>query len=284
MWYYMYPDTSSVEDLPYFLRSIGLHELQPRICRPEGFPFDQFFYNTRGSGVLILNGQKYTIPAKDGFFIPANTPHEYYPLDSVWDIRWMVPGGNGLAHLYRKLGLTGGVYHLWNLTGLEIQMNKMREELLGSEHYGNYYASSHVQEYIMEFAKQSGLLSAEKKEQTEFSVPKEKSYEKHMNTIKDYIAFHFMNPILLSELCALIDVTPQHLERITRACCGMRPIEYLNYIRISKAKEYLENTNLNACQIARQCGFENNNYFWRTFKKQTGLTPGEYRKRYQERT
>ncbi len=279
MWYYMYPDTASVSDLPYFLHSIGLHELQPRIVKPDGAEYDQFFYNTKGSGILILNGQKYDIPAGDVFFIPAHMPHEYYPNDSVWDIRWMVPRGYGLGHLYQKLGLTGGVYHLWNLTGLEIQMNKMRDELLNDKEYGNYYASSHVQEYIMEFVKQTGILTATSVCQT--TSEKETTYERHMNTIKDYIAFRYMNQISESELCELINVTPQHLSRITRACCGMRPIEYLNHIRINKAKEYLGFTSLNAIEIARQCGFESNNYFWRIFKKQTGLSPCDYRKRYQ---
>lgn len=281
MWYYMYPDTSAVSDLPYFLHSIGQHELQPKTVKPEGHEYDQFFYNTKGDGVLILDGKKYDVPAGDGFFIPAHVPHEYYPTGTVWDIRWMVPRGNGLSHLYEKLGLHGGVYHLWNLTGLEIQMNKMREELLNDEYYGIYYASSHVQEYIMEFMKQTGLLKKETAPEENLPGKAQKnSYKKHMNVLADYVDHHFMNPIHETELCNLLNLTPQHLGRITRSCCGMTPIEYINHVRIDKARAYLGFTNLNACEIAKNCGFENNNYFWRTFKKMTGLTPGEYRKRY----
>lgn len=289
MWYYMYPDTSAVSDLPYFLHSIGQHELQPKTVKPEGHEFDQFFYNTKGEGVLILGGKKFDIPAGDGFFIPARVPHEYYPKDSVWDIRWMVPRGDRLPQLYEKLGLTGGVYHLWNLTGLEIQMNKMREELLNDDTFGNYYASAHVQEFIMEFVKQTGILkekspgAAAKAGEASADIDaaqKKKAYKKHMNVLADYVDHHFMNQITETELCALLNITPQHLGRITRACVGMTPIEYVNHIRIDKARSYLDFTNLNACEIAKYCGFENNNYFWRTFKKKTGLTPGEYRKRY----
>lgn len=280
MWYYMYPDTASVNDLPYYLYSLGLHELQPRISRPEGAEYDQFFYGTRGSGVLLLNGQYHAVPAGDGFFIPAKVPHEYYPSGNIWDLRWMSPRGYGLSHLYQKLGLNGGVYRLWNVTGLEIQMNKMREELLNHETYGIYYASSHVQEYIMEFAKQSGVLRTNAQHRLSLAPHSETIYEQHMNLIKDYLSFHYMKPVTVTELCALVGVTPQHLSRITRSCCGMRPVEYLNHIRISKAKEFLGFTQLNTCEIARKCGFENDNYFWRTFKNQTGLTPGEYRRRY----
>lgn len=282
MWYYMYPDTAAVSNLPYFLHSIGRHELQPKTIKPEGHEYDQFFYNTKGDGVLILDGKKYDVPAGDGFFIPAHVPHEYYPNGSVWDIRWMVPRGDRLPQLYEMLGLHGGVYHLWNLTGLEIQMNKMREELLNDDYYGIYYASAHVQEYIMEFMKQTGLLKKENILEKENSTasPQKNIYKKHMNLLKDYVDHHFMNPITEAELCSLLNITPQHLARITRACVGMTPIEYINHIRIDKARSYLGFTNLNASEIAKNCGFENNNYFWRTFKKKTGLTPGEYRKRY----
>lgn len=281
MWYYMYPDTTAVNDLPYFLHSIGQHELQPKTVKPEGHEFDQFFYNTKGDGVLILNGKKQDIPAGDGFFIPAHMPHEYYPKDSVWDIRWMEPRGDRLPQLYEKLGLQAGVYHLWNLTGLEIQMNKMREELLNDETFGNYYASAHVQEFIMEFVKQTGMLKKENTAEKSLTEKAKKNvYKNHMNLLADYVDHHFMNPISEADLCRLLNLTPQHLGRITRACVGMTPIEYVNHIRIDKARSYLGFTNLNACEIAKYCGFENNNYFWRTFKKQTGLTPGEYRKRY----
>ena len=229
---------------------------------------------------MILNGKKYDVPAGDGFFIPAHAPHEYYPKNSVWDIRWMVPRGDRLPQLYGKLGLTGGVYHLWNLTGLEIQMNKMREELLNDEVFGNYYASAHVQEFIMEFVKQTGMLKKENFKDSNSTVQTKNVYKKHMSVLKDYVDHHFMNQITEAELCSLLNITPQHLGRITRTCVGMTPIEYVNHVRIDKARSYLGFTNLNACEIAKYCGFENNNYFWRTFKKKTGLTPGEYRKRY----
>ncbi len=284
MWYYMYPDTAGVADLPYFLHSIGQHELQPKTCKPDGHEFDQFFYNTKGTGVLILDGVKYELPAGDGFFIPAHVPHEYYPKESIWDVRWMVPRGDRLPQLYEKFGLTGGVYHLFNLTGLEIQMNKMREELLGDEAFGNYYASAHVQEFIMEFIKQTGLLKKKTDvKATGLETNRKTTYKKHMDVLADYVDHQFMNPIHEADLCQLLNLTPQHLGRITRTCTGMTPTEYINHVRIDKARSYLGFTNLNACEIARHCGFENINYFFRTFKKQTGLTPGEYRKRYKNK-
>lgn len=282
MWYYMFPDTEPVKDLPYYLYSIGQHELQPRIRKPEGDESDQFFYNTRGDGTLILNGQSFHLPEGCGFFIPAGVPHEYFPNGDYWDVRWMTPRGDRLADLYQKLGLRAGVYTLQSYARLEHQIYKMREALLNDPAYGIHFASSLVLEYIIEFAKQSApphpVDGAQRRQPLRNST-----YQRHMNAIRDYVQYHFMTRIPESELCALVGVTPQHLCRILRTCTGMSPTEYINHFRIKKAKEYLRNTDQSASEIARWCGFANNNYFCRVFKKETSLSPCEYRKQYQGR-
>lgn len=50
------------------------------------------------------------------------------------------------------------------------------------------------------------------------------------------------------------------------------------YIRIDRAKELLDFTDKSIAEIAEASGFSNQNYFTRTFKKITGMTPSHYRK------
>lgn len=285
MWYYMYPDTAAVKDLPYYLSSIGQHDLQPRIVKPGGDACDQFFFNTRGTGTLILQGKRHHLSAGCGFFIPAGIPHEYYPNGSVWDIRWMCPGGAGLPLLYQKLNLTGGVYPLRDVGGLQQRIHKMREALLDNSPYGIYFASSLVLEYLIEFAKQGVRKDAPPAKEGTGKDAGKSAYQRQMSQLSDYINYHFMTQITEAELCNLLGITPQHLCRIVRSCTGMRPTEYINHVRIQHAKRYLVDTDCNATQIAQWCGYTNNNYFWRIFKKETGLSPCAYRadrKPYQE--
>ncbi|MEG0877215.1 MAG: helix-turn-helix domain-containing protein [Oscillospiraceae bacterium] len=53
--------------------------------------------------------------------------------------------------------------------------------------------------------------------------------------------------------------------------------EYINAVRIEKAKELLKNSNLTIKEITAQVGIENNQYFYTLFKNCTGLTPAAYR-------
>lgn len=57
------------------------------------------------------------------------------------------------------------------------------------------------------------------------------------------------------------------------------PMQYIVSLRIAVAKGYLENSNKNITEIANTIGYDNPLYFSRLFRKYTGVTPSEYRKR-----
>lgn len=57
-------------------------------------------------------------------------------------------------------------------------------------------------------------------------------------------------------------------------------VQYMNEKRIEKAKLLLKNRKLSLEQVAEMTGFSNANYLIRVFKKMTGQTVSEYRKRF----
>ncbi len=60
---------------------------------------------------------------------------------------------------------------------------------------------------------------------------------------------------------------------------GITPMQYILSLRISNAQYLLDNTSYNVSEIASIVGYDNPLYFSRLFRKQTGLSPSEYRKR-----
>lgn len=56
------------------------------------------------------------------------------------------------------------------------------------------------------------------------------------------------------------------------------PMQYILSLRISAAKNFLENTEKNISQIANAVGYDNALYFSRLFRKHTGYSPSDYRK------
>lgn len=69
------------------------------------------------------------------------------------------------------------------------------------------------------------------------------------------------------------------LRRFTRAT-GLRPTEYCQHLRVGKAREMLEASTRPIDQIAWDVGYDDPGSFRKVFLKVTGLTPGDYRRRF----
>lgn len=70
-----------------------------------------------------------------------------------------------------------------------------------------------------------------------------------------------------------------NLSRLFKKSMGIGPLEYLQLLRIGKAKRLLEDGDENLKEIIGKVGFDNDVSFIRVFKKYEGITPGQYRKR-----
>lgn len=64
-----------------------------------------------------------------------------------------------------------------------------------------------------------------------------------------------------------------------KAMTGMAPVDFVRHLRFKRAYELLEKSHYTVSQIAYQIGFTDPKYFSKCFKKETGLTPSEYREK-----
>lgn len=75
----------------------------------------------------------------------------------------------------------------------------------------------------------------------------------------------------------LLGVSPAYLSRTFKKDLGWNFVDYLNHIRLNKAKELLSLPNIRVKDAAVLSGYQNTYYFNRVFKRDTGYTPQEYR-------
>ena len=74
-----------------------------------------------------------------------------------------------------------------------------------------------------------------------------------------------------------VDISPYYFSKIFKEATGENFIEYLTNLRIEKAKELLDNTEMSMKEICLEVGYSNPNYFSRIFKKSVGVSPTEYK-------
>lgn len=95
--------------------------------------------------------------------------------------------------------------------------------------------------------------------------------------IRKYIDDNYCTNIRLNELCVLFRTNKTSLCSHFKEAYGMTVLEYINKLRIRKAKILLREDRKNVTQIAAELGFNTVHYFSQTFKKHTHMTPTEYR-------
>lgn len=84
----------------------------------------------------------------------------------------------------------------------------------------------------------------------------------------------------LDALAKQYSVSISSLSHRFRAVTGVSVMEYLQSCRMAKVKQMLAETDCSIGEIVEKCGFSDNSNFSRTFKKRTGFSPSDFRKRY----
>jgi two-component system response regulator YesN len=94
-----------------------------------------------------------------------------------------------------------------------------------------------------------------------------------------YLAQNFSDPnLMLQDAADEVHLSQSHFSTVFAQETGLTFTQYLTALRIGKAKELLETTEMRSSQIATEVGYNDPHYFSYLFKKNTGMTPGEYRK------
>lgn len=94
---------------------------------------------------------------------------------------------------------------------------------------------------------------------------------------KVYINNNFSREISLDDVSREVDISPYHFSKVFKEETGENFIEYVTGVRMERAKELLESSTLSMKEICAMVGYSDPNYFSRTFKKNVGITPTEYK-------
>ncbi|MDD6485143.1 MAG: AraC family transcriptional regulator [Clostridiales bacterium] len=94
-----------------------------------------------------------------------------------------------------------------------------------------------------------------------------------INSAVKYISENYADNITTAELAGMVHMSEGHFCHVFKEVMGSTAKEYLNSIRIKKAKGLLEETAMTVTEAAYCCGFSDANYFARIFKKYEGTTP-----------
>lgn len=97
-----------------------------------------------------------------------------------------------------------------------------------------------------------------------------------MNRAKIIIGERFRT-VIPEEVAHDLCMGYSNFRRIFKEYTGLSPAKYIQQVRMGKVKEALTNSSRPVKEIAFEMGYENEDYFFTAFRRQTGMTPQEYR-------
>ena len=92
-----------------------------------------------------------------------------------------------------------------------------------------------------------------------------------------YLFRHFREEVTLAQVAEKSGYTPNYFSHLFHEICGIKFVDFLTQLRLNYARTMLLTTNQSVSQIAQISGFSSSSNFFRAFRKDTGLSPLEYR-------
>lgn len=253
----------------------------------------QIWYVKHGECIHYFNGVPHKLTKGNIFVLPPNVPHSMSTSDmnntELIGLEFLESFVN--EEIYNKSD-----NHLFDFAYIEpfiVSLDKIKptfhldgtvaktiEELL-EETLNEYEAR---EKYFELFIKANLLkILAIITREYDKGIDKEKQniiekYKQAMNDALNYMRTNYQNKIYLEEVCRIATMSPTYFSYVFKQITGRTFTEYLNYLRIMKAKELLNSSNKTVSAISYEVGFNDPAYFDRVFKKEVGMSPGKFRK------
>jgi AraC family transcriptional regulator of arabinose operon len=245
------------------------------VCtRERGCPEAIFIYCAAGTGWCEIAGATHQVGTNQLLVIPANTPHVYGAgRTQPWTIYWFHAVGANVPLYLERLGVSAArpVVPL----GGDVQLFSLFEDVQEGLEHGNTLThliyAAHTLSHLM------GLMLRYKEEFGYGEVDAQKRVAKSI----EFMKAHLREPLKVNTLASIVSLSRSHYTTLFRRVTGYAPLNYLNHLRMQRAVQLLNTTNLSIKQISDQLGFSDQFYFSRAFRKMHNHSPTEHRQRYQ---
>ncbi len=254
-------------DAGYYPRAKG------HICvREKGCPEVIFIYCAEGNGWCEIGARKHEVSENQLLVVPASVPHVYAAgKKTPWTIHWFHAVGLNVPIYLERLGVTkeNPVVPL----GGDAQLFSLFEEVLEGLEHG--FTETHLIYAAHSLTHLMGLILRHK---DEFGYGQASVRERIAKSI-EFMKSHLQEPLKVATLASLVNLSRSYYTTSFWRVTGYAPLKYLNHLRMQRAVQLLNTTDLPIKQISDRLGFSDQFYFSRAFSKVHNHSPSEHRRR-----
>lgn len=248
------------------------HKVSP--CLPRDLGCYAAVWISQGSGWLETAATRQTIPISSGtlFWLFPGVVHSYSPDQPGWNEQWVLFEGK-LAENFEQAGLFSR-----NIPARKVTTASVVAGLFGQ--IREDFTRTNPQTAILS-GMLVGRLIAEVNSPGNFQAEEGSSLTVLIQQTIDWLAVNWGEEIDFEKLARVKGIGYSTFRRYFKQATGLPPREYLQNLRISRAKELLVFTGDTIKQIALTTGFRDPYYFSRVFHAEVGLSPTEFRQQQQ---
>ena len=224
-------------------------------------------YCTDGRAFLNVAGTPHTVEAGDLVLLPASASHRYTAdPDNPWTIHWVHYTGPLAPEFHAYLGFDEQtrIRSVGRQPRLLVDFNGLLSvRQTGFRMRGLVHAANRLRQLLAAIP-----LSPEE-------VRPDRTLD--LDTIHGYMREHLDERLALEQLADLAGLSPAHFATRYREQTGTAPIQHFLHLKVERACQMLDTTELSFAEISRRLGYDDAYYFSRLFKKIMGQSPRDYR-------
>jgi len=254
------------ESSPLVINCCGKQVFQTQdyfLKRENGRLDYQLIYIYKGSGHFYINNEWTTLTAGNIVLFRPSVPQFYsYYAEEKPEIYWIHFTGNNCESVLSKYSIENGnigentaIKNLFQDIITELQLKKLHYEdivvdlfyILLSKIHRSFHAALHPAE-------------------NDFSIDR----------LIIELNIKYMNNWTISSMADFCKLSESYFSHTFKSRMNVSPMQYLNALRIEKAKEFLTTNAMSVGTIAQLVGYGDPLYFSRVFKKNTGIAPHQF--------
>ncbi|GAB1359294.1 AraC family transcriptional regulator [Porphyromonadaceae bacterium] len=259
---------------PLYIRKIGYF---PRVkfhyvSKDKGSPYFMLIYCVDGKGWIQTRGKEQVVEKNQFLILPSRQPYSFGANNKdPWTIYFIHFQGMQAEAYYQR---ARGVHNITPTDDSRIQERlRLFEEMYRS------YSMAYSPEYMIysSIALSMFLASFVFLEQFRHLQSSSQKEIPFVSRVIHYMQEHLESNLTLNELASHFRYSSSHFSMLFQNETGVSPMHYFTRLKIQKACQYIELTNLKLNEISVKLGYEEPAYFSRIFSRSIGVSPSEYR-------
>lgn len=257
-----------------YLRKIGFfpkvkfHYVQ----KEQGVDYAMLIYCVGGRGWVTISGISYEVSSNQYIFIPPGTPHSFgADASNPWSIYWIHFKGDMCKEFIPSNRMPVAI--------LPERSSRIQERLeLFEEIYSNF-AIAYTKDHMTYVSMCLYRFLATFTHTMQYRYIKTEHKELSVSAILiRYMQENIGRNISLADLSDRFRYSQSHISALFHKETGMSPINYFIRLKVQRACEYIELTDMKMHEISTKLGYTEPTYFTRIFSKVMGMSPAQYRK------